>query len=361
MLFKVDFEKAFDSLNWAFLYSVLLQMGFPALWRKWVSGILSSARSSILVNGSSTLELNVQRGVQQGDPLSPLLFIIAMEALHVATEKAKDLGILNGVNTPCLGPNISHLLYADDILFVGEWSGPNFHNLARMLRCFNLSSGLKVRFTKSHLYGVGVDNVEISRMASILDCNSGVFPFIYLGLPVGANMGLIKNWRPIVERFENKLSQWKARTLSLGGRLTLIKAVLGNLPTYYFSLFNAPVEVIKRLEKIRRKFLWGGCIDNKKMSWAPWYKVVAPMEQGGFGVGSLSAINKVLMVKWSVRFKNERSQLWARVIAAIHQGSRTYSSIPLKSTLGGVWKAVWKGIINKGGHQGTGRSKCKTG
>ncbi|MFS7909556.1 putative RNA-directed DNA polymerase [Helianthus anomalus] len=235
MLFKVDFEKAFDSINWGFLDSVMSQMAFPTLWRKWVMGILSSARMSVLVNGSPTLEFNIQRGVRQGDPLSPLLFIIAMEALHITMESAKEMGIFKGVCTP----NNSHLLYVDDVLFIGEWSECNFHNLARILRCFHFSSELKVNFMKSQLYGVGVDNGELSWVASILGCKTGTYPFVYLGLPVDANMGLVKKWRLIMEKFESKLSLWKARTLSFGGRMTLIKAVLGNLPTYYFSLLKS--------------------------------------------------------------------------------------------------------------------------
>ncbi|KAJ0870075.1 putative RNA-directed DNA polymerase [Helianthus annuus] len=344
LLFKVDFEKAFDSLNWDFLLSVLTQMGFPALWRKWILGILSTSRTSILVNGSPTLEFNVQRGVRQGDPLSPLLFILAMEALHVVSVKANSLGIFDGVKTPNDGPTISHLLYADDVLFVGEWSEKNFNNLARLLRCFHLSSGLKVNFNKSHLYGIGVSNEEIGNMASILHCTTGSFPFTYLGLPVGGNMGLVKNWKPIIERFEGKLTLLKARTLSFGGRVTLIEAVLGNLPTYYLSLFNAPAQVIKHLERLRRKFLWGGCTDKNKISWAPWYKVVAPKEDGGLGIGSLVSANKALMVKWRMRYKNENSTLWAKIITAIHGGERWHSSIPLKSSIGGIWKS----IINMG-------------
>ncbi|KAJ0520505.1 putative RNA-directed DNA polymerase [Helianthus annuus] len=257
MLLKVDFEKAFDSISWSFLDSVLSQMGFPALWRKWMMGLLKTARTSVLVNGSPTLEFEIQKGVRQGDPLSPLLFILAMEALHIATESAVQLGIFKGVTTPGEGPRVSHLLYADDALFVGEWSEDNFHNLARLLRCFHLSSGLKVNFSKSKVFGVGVGNEEILHMSSILGCERGSLPFIYLGLPVGSNMGLVKNWKPVIERFENKLSMWKARTLSFGGRTTLVKAVLGNLPTYYFSLFSAPSHIIKYLEKVRRKFLWG--------------------------------------------------------------------------------------------------------
>ncbi|KAJ0853546.1 putative RNA-directed DNA polymerase [Helianthus annuus] len=342
MLFKVDFEKAFDSISWKFLESTLSQMGFPALWRKWMSGILSSSRTSVLVNGSPSEEFVIERGVRQGDPLSPLLFILAMEALHVATVTANTNGLFKGCKTPNEGPLISHLLYADDVLFVGEWSDSNLQNLSRLLRCFHLSSGLKVNFSKSQLFGVGVSNEVIMQKAAILHCKTGTFPFTYLGLPVGANMNLVKNWRPIIERFEEKLTLWKARTLSFGGRVTLIEAVLGNLPSYFLSLFCAPIQVLKQLEKIRRKFLWGGCMEKSKVSWVPWFKVVAPKNKGGLGIGSLASTNKALMIKWCVRYKNELSSLWARVITAIHGGPRCQSSIPLKNSIGGVWKSIVK-------------------
>lgn len=78
-------------------------------------------------------------------------------------------------------------------------------------------------------------------------------------------MNLGKNWRPIIRKFQSKLSNWKSKTLSFGGRLTLIKSVLGNLPTYFMSLFKAPSGVLEELEKIRRRFLWGGQEDKKKI------------------------------------------------------------------------------------------------
>ncbi|XP_035845072.1 uncharacterized protein LOC118491409 [Helianthus annuus] len=263
-----------------------------------------------------------------------------MEALHVAAVKANMEGIFNGVKTPNDGPVLSHLLYADDVLFVGDWSLSNFKNLARFLRCFHLASGLKVNFSKSLLYGVGVTNAEINNMALILSCKPGSFPFTYLGLPVGANMGLVKNWKPIIEKFENKLTLWKARMLSFGGRLTLIEAVLSNLPTYYFSLFSAPLAVIKQLERLRRKFLWGGCLEKNKISWVPWFKVVASKVEGGLGIGSLACTNKALIVKWCLRYKNENTSLWAKSISAFHCGTRRHASIPLNSSIAGVWKSI---------------------
>ncbi|XP_021971697.1 uncharacterized protein LOC110866858 [Helianthus annuus] len=263
-----------------------------------------------------------------------------MEALHVATVTTNAQGLFKGCKLPNNGPTISHLLYADDVLFVGEWPDSNIHNLARILRCFNLASGLKVNFNKSQLFGIGLNCDLVEQKASILQCKMGVLPFTYLGLPVGLNMGLVKNWKPIIDRFEDKLSIWKARTLSFGGRVTLIQAVLGNLPSYYLSLFSAPSLVLKCLEGIRRKFLWGGCTDKNKICWAPWHKVVAPKNNGGMGIGSLDSLNKSLMIKWAVRFKNEPTSLWASVISAIHGGGRCLSYIPLKSSISGAWKSI---------------------
>lgn len=130
------------------------------------------------------------------------------------------------------------------------------------------------------------------------------FTSIYiLGVPVGANMALKKHWRPIIDKFQARLSTWKAKNLSFGGRLTLIKSVLNSLPTYYLSLFKAPSGIIEDLEKLRRRFLWGGDDSKRKIHWVSWSKVVASKKDGGLGVGSLKAHNLALLAKWWWRLK----------------------------------------------------------
>nr|GEY02593.1 RNA-directed DNA polymerase, eukaryota, reverse transcriptase zinc-binding domain protein [Tanacetum cinerariifolium] len=153
---------------------------------------------------------------------------------------------------------ISHLQYADDALILGEWSVINAKNLSRILTCFHLASGLKVNFNKINLFGVGLSNIELNVIASSLGCLASQYPCSYWGLPVGAHMSRCVNWNPLVERFQKRISKWKANTLSFGGRLTLIKSVLGSLGVYYFSIFKAPKKIIHKLESIRRKFFWGG-------------------------------------------------------------------------------------------------------
>ncbi|KAL9995937.1 putative RNA-directed DNA polymerase [Helianthus debilis subsp. tardiflorus] len=315
-------------------------MNFPERWRVWIMATLVSSRASVLVNGSPTMEFQCTRGLRQGDPLSPFLFVIAMEALSGIMKKAVSEGIFKGLKCTRNGPVLSHLIYADDVVFLGEWSDVNALNLRRLLRCFYLVSGLKVNLSKCSVYGVGVDNVEAQRMADILVCNKGSFPFKHLGLVVGANMNLIRNWKPVIDVFKNRLSLWKAKHLSYGGRITLLKSVLNSLPTYFFSLYKAPVKVLEILERLRRVFFWGGSDVDSHMSWMAWEKVIAPIEYGGLGFGSLRDSNLAMLSKWWWRFKTEKDGLWRRVVWAIHHNNRSWAPIPAKISLAGPWKQI---------------------
>ena len=193
-----------------------------------------------------------------------------METFSGLMKKACDIGAFDGLRLPNDGPVLSHLLYADDAMLMGEWSTVNFVHMKRVLIIFYLCSGLKINLHKSVLFGVGVDNEEIKFKADSLGCKPGAIPFVYLGIKVGANMNRISNWDPVVNTFKKRLSKWKANTLSIAGRLTLIKSVLDSLPTYYFSLFKAPMKVINILERLMRRFLWGGSDEVKKISWVAW-------------------------------------------------------------------------------------------
>ncbi|XP_071685671.1 uncharacterized protein [Rutidosis leptorrhynchoides] len=295
LMFKVDFEKAFDSLSWDFLLEIMKRMGFGDRWRKWILACLQSASISILVNGSPTNEFRIERGVRQGDPISPFLFIIAAEGLNLLTKRAIECGLYKGVKIGSEDINISHLQYADDTIFLGEWNRQNFCNLMKLLKCFENASGLKINYNKSKLFGLGVNKDEVEVLAIRVGCKIGELPFTYLGLPMGKNMNRVENWDPVIEKFNKRLSDWKARTVSYGGRLTLVKSVLSSLPLYYFSLFRAPLSVIKILEIS-----------------------LSPYDEGGLNIGSLRGKNLALLGKWFWRAKTECDSLWVSVIRSIH-------------------------------------------
>ncbi|GJS65514.1 RNA-directed DNA polymerase, eukaryota [Tanacetum coccineum] len=292
MLFKVDFAKAYDSVRWDFLDDVLRSFGFGSKWRLWISGCLSSAMASIIVNGSPTFEFQFQCGLKQGDPLAPYLFILVMESLHLSFSRVIEAGMFKGI----LIDNsvmISHLFYVDDAVFVGEWSDSNLDRILQVLQCFYLASGLKINVQKSNLMGVGVNHYDLAEAAAKLGCSILKTPFKYLGVTVGSSMSRVRAW-------EDTLS------------------VLGATSIYAMSLYKVPKTVLNVMESIRSKFFNGIDGGDKKITWIKWTKVLAAKKNGGLGVSSFYALNRALLFRWVWRFISQEDSLWFRLVRAIH-------------------------------------------
>ncbi|PWA98441.1 reverse transcriptase domain, Reverse transcriptase zinc-binding domain protein [Artemisia annua] len=250
--------------------------------------------------------------------------------------------MFDGVRFPNGGPSISHLLYADDAMVMGEWSQFNFKALKRILRVFHLCSGLRINLHKSSLFGVGKSTEEVTLCANGLGCRPGTTPFKYLGILVGANMNCISNWDPVVEVFKKRLSSWKASVLSTAGRVILIKSVLESLPTYYFSLYKAPVAVVNKLESIVKRFFWGGSDEKNKIHWVAWDKVTKSKKDGGLGLSKLEECNNALVLKWLWRYRTENDALWRKVIDAVHGSKRRWETFHCSSRFPGTWTRLVK-------------------
>ncbi|GKD95326.1 hypothetical protein Tco_1375163 [Tanacetum coccineum] len=270
-----------------------------------------------------------------------------MESLHVSFQRIIDKGLFSPI---LIGKDnlipISHLFHADDAMFIGKWSYSNVNTLMMMLQWFFLASGLKVNVHKSCIYGVGVHLANIKELAVTFGCLANNLPLTYLGVKVGANMNRIDSWNDVVQKVKNKLSSWKAKTLSVGGRLTLIKSVLGAIPTHYMALFKAPEGVLSHLERIRHSFFLGIDIDDRKISWVSWNQVMAHKNNGGLRVNSLYALNHALLFKWIWHFLSSQSGLWYNVIKVVH-GSKGSLDISFRSSSHGfVWIGMLKAIAN---------------
>ncbi|XP_022030818.1 uncharacterized mitochondrial protein AtMg01250-like [Helianthus annuus] len=169
-------------------------------------GVLTLAKSLVLINGSPTYEFHFQREVRQGDPLSLFLFIMGMEALSSMLKKAEEVELFKGFKCPKNGPTLSHLFFPDDALIIGKWDVVNALNMARILRCFYVISGLKINYAKSNLMGVGVSKEEIEHMASCIGCRPAALPCMYLRLPIGSNINRMASWDPVIQAFDKRLS-----------------------------------------------------------------------------------------------------------------------------------------------------------
>ncbi|GKB71407.1 RNA-directed DNA polymerase, eukaryota [Tanacetum coccineum] len=317
MFFKVDFAKAYDSVRWDYLLDILQAFGFGPNWCRWIRGTFTSSMASILVNGSPTSEFPFCCGLKQGDPLAPYLFILIMESLHISFSRVVDDGLFKGFQLHG-SVNISHLFYADDAMFIGEWSEQNLHNIVKVLNCFHLASGLKINIAKSQVLGVGVSQNVVLQAANRIGCAVLNTPFRYLGVTVGECMSRKSAWVGLVNKLQARLSKWKVKTLSIGGRLTLLKSVLGASPIYYMSIFKVPKGVLKTMESIRSKFFNGVDSSDRKISWVAWDNVLASKLNGGLGVSSFFALNRALLLKWVWRFISGDGSLWCKVIQAIY-------------------------------------------
>jgi hypothetical protein len=238
MIFKVDFEKAYDSVNWKFLVYMLRRFGFAERWIGWIKACVCAGNLSVLVNGCPTREVNIARGLKQGDPLAPFLFLLVVEGLGLLMSKAVSIGYFKPFVIKNSEVSVSHLQYADDTLFIGEACVENLWSVKAILRWFELISGLKVNFGKSRLFGVGLEGSFMTVASNFLNCKLGKIPFIYLGLPVGANPRRVATWDPVVEVLQRRLNSWKNRFVSLGGRVVLINSVLASIPDYGLSSSN---------------------------------------------------------------------------------------------------------------------------
>ncbi|XP_016172426.1 uncharacterized protein LOC107614807 [Arachis ipaensis] len=208
----------------------------------------------------------------------------------------------NGRISPLLvGRNnieLSHLQFADDIILFCPTEEETIRNYKRLLRCFELMSGLNINFEKSSFIPVNSDQRWARKMCQLLGCKEASLPVRYLGISLGANPRLVKTWKPVIDKVEERLSLWKAKSLNKAGKLVLIKYVLNSLPVYYLSLYKLPKTVAKKLISLQRRFLWSTEDGRHGVSLVKWEVVMAPKKAGGLGVGDAVIRNAALFFKW---------------------------------------------------------------
>jgi len=175
---------------------------------------------SVLVNGSPTEEINIHRGLKQGDPLAPFLFLLVAEGFSGLMKNAVNLNLFEGFAFGGNGLVVSHLQYTDDTLCIGKATVENLWAMKSLLRGFEMASGLKINFFKSSLIGVNVSNEFMELACNFLNCSEGRLSFKYLGLPVGANPRSMSTWEPLMEMLGGKLNTWGHKYISFGGRMS---------------------------------------------------------------------------------------------------------------------------------------------
>ena len=236
---------------------VMQKMGFGSKWLGWMWRCISTAKFLVLVNGVSASFFPSTKGLRQGDPLSPYLFVMGMEMLSALIRRVVEGGFLSGCRIqgrrrPDL--NISHLFFVDDTVIFYEAKKENLTHLSWTLFWFEVASRLRINLAKSEIIPVG-EMEEVDVMAVELGSRVGSLPSSYLGLLLGAPNKALSVWDGVEERVRRRLALWKRQYISKGRRITLIKSTMASMSIYQRSLFRMPKVVARRLEKLQRDFL----------------------------------------------------------------------------------------------------------
>lgn len=323
---KIDFKKAFDSIEWSFLTTVLQARGFPNRWIQWLITLWSSSSSRVLINGEYSSSFAHKRGLRQGDPLSPMLFNIGVDVFQKMIQVGNS--ILSAPLSNKLQDSMVALQYADDTAIIANGDITSLVTFKLILRIFSAISGLQVNYSKSTFVPLGIDGNDLHWVQAVMGCSRSDFPITYLGMPLTVKKPTKQLFIPLIEKVEGRLQGWQSRLLSRGGRLLLTQTVLSSIPIYHMICFVLPKWVISRIDRARRRFIWGNRgKDHRYVSLYNWNLVCIPRRWGGLGIPDLHLRNVSLIMRWWWKLYNEPESIWSVLISRIRwQG--TYSLGP---------------------------------
>ncbi|XP_013595094.1 PREDICTED: uncharacterized protein LOC106303347 [Brassica oleracea var. oleracea] len=302
---KVDIAKAFDTLSWEFLFNCLQGLGVPEILTGWLRKCVCTTNFMIGYNGRVQGYFKGKRGLRQGDPLSPYLFVVAMNILSVMLNKAAaDLKIK--YHHKCATSKLTHLCFADDLLIFIDGSIESVQNVLQVLKEFEMRSGLAVSIEKSSFFASGLTQQELDAIKVSTGMQQGSLPVRYLGVPLSSKKLSLANCEVLLHQIKGKMTSWSAKTLSFAGRLLLIKTVIAGINNFWCSTFILPKECIRRINSICGHFLWQRNLEGVHNARVSWEMVTKTKKEGGLGIKDLGIWNKACCLKliWLLFFQS---------------------------------------------------------
>ena len=314
---KLDMSKAYDRLEWDFLKKIMEKMGFHSTWIGWIMECIQSVTYSILVNGEPKGHIIPSRGIRQGDPLSPYLFLLCLEGLNGLIQHTVDGGHIEGFALCCSDPKISHLFFANDSLLFCQARVEDVVAIQALLSLYEKASGQMINSTKTTLFfSNNVSDFTKETIKNLLGVAEIKEYEKYLGLleVVGRKKKASLNF--IKDRVGGKLQGWKEKLLSQAGKEVLLKAVVQAIPTFAMSCFRLPMGLCQDIEMLIRKFWWGQRGDRRKIHWKKWEVLCKPKLEGGVGFKDLCKFNEAMLVKHIWRLTHDTDSLFYKVFKA---------------------------------------------
>ncbi|GLT49358.1 hypothetical protein SLA2020_229210 [Shorea laevis] len=343
LAFKIDLHKAFDSVDWTFLREVLIDFNLPEPLVRLIMFSVTSLQLSIIWNGEELPYFQPQRGLRQGDPLSPYLFIMVMEKFsHMIMSRLHEnqwapFKLSRG------GLALSHLFFADDLMLFGTASTTQIDTIMACLDEFAERLGLEINLKKSKLFVS--PNIQ-GQLANSFSSACGI-PLtndlgIYLGVPIIHGRFKASSYKYILEKMQIKLAGWKQNFLSLAGRRTLVQSVTSSIPTYTMQTVLLPSATCSAIDSLNRKFLWGSDVQANRPHLVHWNDVCLPRKYGGLGVRSARECNKALIAKLGWQILSGSGKPWCQAIKQKYLHADGFFNCKPMPSSSVTWRSILK-------------------
>ncbi|PKU65360.1 Putative ribonuclease H protein [Dendrobium catenatum] len=283
MALKLYMEQAYDNMGWPTLDQILKWYGFPYMFSKLLMDCVVGVRFSIMINGRNSEWIDAHSGFWQGCPLSPYLFIMCFKLLSNSIEqKGQDLGI----RVSPRGPRITHLLYADDVLLFSHVSISLAKSLKKIVEDFCNWTGQRINVNKSQiLFGRAVGYTIKKKVTRFLGYKN-VKEMSYLGIKLSLRRLKLADFQNMLSNVMDKLNAWGKKTLSFGGKITLISSSLLTMANFLVTHSLIPKKLLYEVEKLCRKFLWHKSGWDYSLHYVAWEELCKPRSLGGLGLHS---------------------------------------------------------------------------
>jgi hypothetical protein len=315
LLMLIDFEKAFDSISWKFLYKTLNFFNFGPSFKKWIQLLNTDMKASVLQSGFLSDQFNIERGCKQGDPLSPYLFLLCAEILALLIKGNKSI---KGITIGSLVYKI--VQYADDTTLVLDGSVSDLQSAIDTLEIFESISGLKINSSKTKLIWIGKEKYSNKKLDCSLQLNWGETTFRLLGILFSVDLDIMAdlNYESSLKEITRCASIWSKRKLTIFGKITVVKSIfLGKLNHLLMVLPNPNPTLLKTIESYFYKFIWDNKPDKIERT-----QITQSYLKGGLQMISLLPYMQSLKITWIKRLIFSSETMWL----TLFNDSITYSN-----------------------------------
>ena len=276
----------------------MLKLGFHQLWVDKIMRLVTSVSFAVLFNGECLETFYPSRGIRQGDPISPYLFVLAADDLSCLLKSRMQSSVLKGIKVAPSASMVSHLLFADDSLLLFKANRENALEIKDVLQLYCRASGQQINLDKSSIhFAKGCRQVTRAEMKDSLDVHNESLSEKYLGMPSDVGNSTNGAFKYLKDCVWKRVQGWMEQCLSAGGKEVLIKSVAQAIPTYSMSCFKLPRGLCHHINSLLWNFWWGSSEGKRKTCWVTWDEMIKPKYMGGMGFRDIELFNLALLAR----------------------------------------------------------------